>query len=296
MSKVYTVLRSESTFSRVITILDQYHERFCLYKQTGGNFVIDYELTLIPTDNDDVTVSFIADKPTSIVIAPIAKGIEDYISDQNKKGNEVSGFDVLIQNVVLHPVDYRPDRTAIYTHIRFREIFLKHGIKRYFRRSGEVLYGPPIITEALNPLESVSNLMSKSPFNMNFDLPHVHKAKLVFPSFFCIKEILIENRYDPLRIKLKVASLGYSERYINQVYVLTERSDGCIQTTFLVNEVIDLFIRDIYDQGYNLGGFAVWILESDLIYLNQNAQVFQNELLWLLKYLLLSGNEEIQSI
>lgn len=286
MTTLYKTFQSQGYSGKTITVKKAYHERYCLYKQTGPNFVIDYEMTLIPTEKDTVSVFFTPDEDTAITIEPICNGIEQYILSQNKQNINVCGFDILIENSILIMSDYRPSRTTFYTEKRFLNLLSRFGVKRY--DSSVIGYGVPDATceEFDYTNENLYTIRSRSHFVKDFDLNHVHPSKLTFPERFYVKTFASEE----YTIKLIFYGQHWSERHVNRASVMSDRDDACINTMFMVNASVDYFIRDIYDQGYNLSNFMIRIVESDTEHTEDKFIAFQEELIWFLKGLLLANN------
>jgi hypothetical protein len=54
--KVFGEIITDLSYSKTIRFENEYFERHAIYKQTGPDFVVDFELKILPTGEDTITV------------------------------------------------------------------------------------------------------------------------------------------------------------------------------------------------------------------------------------------------
>ena len=126
---LHKTITSPLKFSEGRSFAKKHSERFLSHQQTGNDFYINYEILISPNGEDCVKIKYVEDQETLEYLESVTAGILDCIEVLNKKSLDVFGFDIVILNGKIHPVDFRPAITRNRTKHKFISIIGKWGIK-----------------------------------------------------------------------------------------------------------------------------------------------------------------------
>lgn len=287
--KHYKSYKNQILSSKLITIVEEYTERICCYKQasSGGSFVVDFTLTIKPNGNNEVNIFYLEDDYTLIAIQPISDGIDRFILDLNSSNVCLKGIDLIIKSAIVHDVDYKPHAYSTQTFARLRSIFFKNGKYVLLDANSTDLN----IINIDFPNKHIFNLYDNLEIRKIFALPNTLEKILLLSEKTIIQKQFIHNEQTDI-ITIEIASGHYSHRHLNEIYVYSTNTSESIKLLLSINDVITKFIDDIYRSNHNITTFhiAVVSVETENPYFSVGID-FQNDLYWFLKTLFLTSNE-----
>lgn len=264
---------------------------------SGSSFLIDYKLEIVPLSSKVVEISYISDENTDMIIEYIAKGIERFILEEKKNGVQINGFQIIIKEAVVSITDFKPHRFESHTYANLFQIFYKNGnliylknpFKNYEQKFSELIF------------ESQSfqiNNYDIYPFRKHLDLPETNKKNLVLPENIIFrKEINYDWDEHKCNLSLSVSGKKYSQRGHNYCQIVSNTDIHNVKAMFVVNSCVESLIKEIYDEGYNLGSIQIIIdsakfgsLDYDDFNIQENSPI-NRDIFWFLKEILVENND-----
>lgn len=288
--KQYKSYKNQILSSKLITIVEEYTERICCYKQASGSgsFVVDFTLTIKPNGSNEVNIFYLEDENTLIAIQPISDGIDRFILELNSSNVYLKGIDLIIKNAIVHPTDYKSRAYDTQTFARLRSLFFKNG--KYL-----LLDANTTDLNVINidfPYKHIFYLYENLEIRKVFTLPNtLEKILLLSEKTIIQKQFFIYGEQTDI-ITIEIASERYSHRHLNEIWVYSKNTPESIKLLLSINDVITKFIDDIYGSNYNIMTFhiAVVSVETENPYFSAGVD-FQNDLFWFLKTLFFTFNE-----
>jgi hypothetical protein len=277
---------NQLSYSKSITITKKYCERYCCYKQasSGGSFVVDFTITIQQNEVDYSNLYFVENENTTIAIESISLGIERYIDFLNKQEVAIIGIDFIVDNVIVHPVDFKPIRYDIETSMLLRRIFFTHGKHLLTCKFDSN-------TKSIDfPNKSVVTLFEELQIRKAFPLPNTLQKVLKLPERTYLQTEFAYNDFKE-SIQIELATDFYTERHMNGIHLYSDSTMESIQLFLIAEEVIQKLIKDVYDNDFNLMSFHIGIREIKMestYFLNYGT--FQDEFYWHLKNFILTYN------
>jgi len=279
--KVFGEIATDLNYFKTIRFEKEYFERYVISKQTGPDFVVDFELRILPAKKDTITVYWIEDGPTKQCIQYIFEGIGKFVGFKNRSSIGVDPFDIVISNAIIHPVDFKPARHVTYTCSRLNEIAFEIGTKLVKHNS-----------EPLRLNEADSNNTALTSLTSYYDilLPNRKMERIKLPSGYrCYKKFEIEKSYGETPfIIFSATNNNIDFRNINRLEISFAQNVNGISSFLSLIDGLTKIVNDIYESGYDLGGLKICILDSNL---KGRAPEFSEHMYWFLKELLVHNNE-----
>lgn len=284
--KVFGEIITKSDYPRSIQFEKEYFERFAIYKQYSGScFVVDFELKILPGKKNGTMVYWIDNMQTNRCIESIYKGIEKFIEDRNSARIGVKPFEIIISGAIYHEVDFNSGRYVDYTSKRMTELSFEIGTKRSLIRKGDRSFTE---NDRNKILSVIKKFPSASASVYDIKLPNRMLQKLKLPlNYTCQKEFNREHSISYSNISIVIEEKDYKFRHTNHITVLFEHNKSGTAAFISIIEGIKKFVTDVYDAGYDLGGFNIYILESDL---TSFRPYFSEDIYWFLKELIATQN------
>lgn len=289
--RLYKTHKTRNDFQRVITLKEDYSERYCCYKQSGPNFVIDYVISLKANNEENVYIYCDIDEQTLAVIASISQGIDEVIQELNLSEITLKGIDILIEKGVYRPSDFKTNSYVFYTSKRLKEILFRNCLKYSRKPIKNKVEDQRISSEIIDRTKTnIANLYNDYELLKTIDLPNRNKETLYLPEYVLIqKEFLTYEAKESVTISVIANDFGY--RHLNHISVSTNYDKDCAKAFSLVGEALEQLKSDCYSQGYNLGGMNIYINKANIGYVNHKSLDLATQVYWFLKDYLLQCNE-----
>lgn len=255
-------IKLKNQFHRTLNFCESYFETFADYKVSGPDYYINFELSIIQNDDNEVNI-FYDDIPDSKDAIPyISEGIEFFLSFLVLRNINLSkGFNFNITNTKNHPVDFKPRMFTAFTFKRLKKIF--------FEFSEKIIEKP--ILDFTNSINENTQIIDKIPseyynysiyeLKYNIDLPIIYKDELVFPKIK-LKKIFsdLENKFQiELFLNPHYQNNRKDLKRMQYVSLSSTFSKESIETYISTKEVFELIIKEIYEKKYNLSGIDIYI-------------------------------------
>jgi hypothetical protein len=278
--KVFGEIKTSSAYSRNIQFDKEYAERFAIYKQSGGrSFVVDFEFKIIPGQKD-IVVHWIEDKITDVCIEYIYKGLENFIVDRNGVGIGIVPFEIVISNCIIHPADFDTQRFVDYTTKRMIELSFEIGKKQFLRMYDNVSGFEAVKTDSTS-YKFTRASTAESTYTIR--LPNRKKQKLILLVDYSWHKTFIKENYGaPYNMSIVVEDGYIGFKHQNHIDIVFEHSRGGSNAFISIIDGVKKFVDDVHDVGYDLGGFNIYIKDTNMEY---PVDTFSEGIYWSLKEL-----------
>ncbi len=289
--RLYKTHKTQGDLHRVITINEEYSERYCSYKLAGPESVIDYVIVLRANNEEDVNIYCDIDQQTLAVIISISEGIDEVIRQLKLSDITLRGIDILIKRGVYHPTDFKARLYSSFTAKRLKEILFRSCLKYSRKPFKSRIEDHLLSSETLDRTKiNVANLYNDYDIVKAVNLPNIHEKTLYLPKDVLVqKEFKIAEREENVIVSIVANDFGY--RHLNRLRLSTPYDKGCVKAFTLLLDGLEQLKKDCYEQGYNLGGMNVYINRSSIDNINENSLDFTTQIYWFLKDYLLRCNE-----
>ena len=288
--KLIKTFFQKNNYSKVITLDKEYTERFCSYKQAGGDYIVDFIINIKPTENDFVNFFIIEDEQTNSVYQFILEGIESFFNHEifNNKVR-FANFDIIISNCIYHPVDFKAKMYITLSNKRIKEIIFDNANYNIFK---PVIESPSSINNCKKEIfQDTSRLYEK--ISISKSLPNNLFEKIDLPDSFSIKKE-IKNIENEKIFEIYIYKNDFGFRHLNNIKIIISNPKN-IDVLFAINEVINKFVEKLHKNKKNITGFNILIDSFDekvkCFDINYSISDFKNEIYWLLLEIFLRSNE-----
>ena len=271
--KFFKSINSTQQFNRVIHFDKPEMEHYRIYKQSGGEFVVDFKYRITPNRTDEIKVFYEETSDNMECIPYIFQGVESFLKNLNSNKICIRGFDIEVYDCVIVPTDFKPYKYAIYSALTFARLVFDRGtksvktVKNNFHQLSAKSFN-----SFLHSSDRLKTDRSKY-FNTGIHLPN---RGLPIKSLKQNVDIILRDSFGDSAVNIKLFGMK-SVRNDNSISIHTKLDN---QSATLITSVFQELIQlktDIYSTNYDLSGFEIFLECTDLKYINRE---IGRELYW----------------